>query len=37
MESIAVGSEAFVRNTKEKLGIRAIGWKVIGGNGIYKL
>jgi len=27
---IAVGSEAFVRNTKEKLGIRAIGWKVIG-------
>jgi REP element-mobilizing transposase RayT len=27
-ESIAVGSEAFVRDTKEKLGIRAVGFMV---------
>jgi len=36
-ESIAVGSEAFVRNTKEKLGIRAVGREVIGTNGTYEL
>ena len=36
-ESIAVGSETFVENTKEKLGIRAGGRKVIGGNGACKL
>jgi putative transposase len=32
-ESIAVGSEAFVEKTKEILGIRAPGGKVIGENG----
>ena len=36
-ESIAVGSEDFVRNTKEKLGIRAVGREVIGSNGSYVL
>jgi hypothetical protein len=36
-ESIAVGSEAFVRDTKEKLGIRAVGREVIGANGSYEL
>lgn len=36
-ESIAVGSEAFVRDTKEKLGIRATGREVIGADGSYVL
>ena len=36
-ESIAVGSEAFVRATKEKLGIKAVGREVMGGNGSYEL
>jgi putative transposase len=36
-ESIAVGSEAFVRATKEKLGIRAVGREVMGANGSYEL
>jgi hypothetical protein len=36
-ESIAVGSESFVRDTKERLGIKAIGREVIGSNGIYEL
>jgi len=36
-ESIAVGSEAFVRETKEKLGIKAIGREVLEGNGSYEL
>jgi REP element-mobilizing transposase RayT len=36
-ESIAVGSEDFMRNTKEKLGIRAVGREVIGSNGSYVL
>ena len=36
-ESIAVGSEAFVRDTKEKLGIRALGREVIGKEGVYEL
>lgn len=36
-ESIAVGSEGFVRNTKEKLGIKAMGRDVIGENGPYEL
>jgi putative transposase len=36
-ESIAVGNEAFVRETKEKLGIRAIGREVIGADGSYEL
>jgi hypothetical protein len=36
-ESIAVGSEAFVRDTKEKLGIRAMGREVIGRDGSYVL
>lgn len=35
-ESIAVGKEAFVRETKEKLGIRAVGREVIGPNGSYE-
>jgi len=36
-ESIAVGSEAFVRDTKEKLGIKAMGREVMGANGSYEL
>jgi hypothetical protein len=36
-ESIAVGSEAFVTATKEKLGVRGRGRVVIGGNGSYEL
>jgi hypothetical protein len=36
-ESIAVGSEDFVRHTKEKLGIRAVGREVVGANGSYML
>ena len=36
-ESIAVGNEVFVRETKEKLGIRAMGREVIGANGSYEL
>jgi putative transposase len=36
-ESIAIGAEAFVRDTKEKLGIRAAGLEVIGTNGSYEL
>jgi hypothetical protein len=36
-ESIAVGREALVRETKEKLGIRAVGREVIEGNGTYEL
>lgn len=36
-ESIAVGSEGFVRETKEKLGIKAMGREVIGANGSYEL
>lgn len=36
-ESIAVGSENFVRYTKEKLGIKAVGREVIGANGSYVL
>jgi hypothetical protein len=36
-ESVAVGSEEFVRNTKEKLGIRAVGREVAGENGSYTL
>jgi len=36
-ESIAVGSEAFVKEIKEKLGIRAPGRKVIGENGNCEL
>ncbi len=36
-ESIAVGSEAFVMATKEKLGFRAKGREVIGGDGSYEL
>ena len=36
-ESIAVGTEAFVRETKEKLGMRAIGRELVGGNGSYEL
>jgi len=36
-ESIAVGNEVFVRETKEKLGIKAIGREVIGVNGSYEL
>ena len=36
-ESIAVGSQVFVSDTKEKLGTRADGRKVVGGNGSYEL
>jgi REP element-mobilizing transposase RayT len=36
-ESIAVGSEAFVRDTKERLGIKAVGRDVTGGDGSYEL
>lgn len=36
-ESIAVGSEAFVRETKEKLGVRAIGREVMGADASYEL
>lgn len=36
-ESIAVGSEGFVRDTKERLGIKAVGRDVIGANGSYEL
>ena len=36
-ESIAVGSEPFVRETKEKLGIRAVGREIIGEGGSYEL
>jgi putative transposase len=35
--SIAVGSEAFVTATKEKLGLRAKGREVVGGEGSYVL
>jgi putative transposase len=36
-ESIAVGSEAFVRDTKERLGIKAVGREVMGGDGSFEL
>ena len=36
-ESIAVGSESFVEQTKASLGIRAIGREVVGRDGIYEL
>ncbi len=36
-ESIAVGSELFVTITKEKLGAKAKGREVVGGNGSYVL
>jgi hypothetical protein len=36
-ESIAVGSEAFVTATKEKLGVKGKGRAVIGGDGSYEL
>jgi hypothetical protein len=36
-ESIAVGSKAFLEDTKERLGVRAIGREVIGGDRIYEL
>ena len=36
-ESVAVGSERFVENTKEKLGTRAMGRQIIGRNGSYDL
>jgi hypothetical protein len=36
-ESIAVGSEGFVRETKEKLGIKAMGREVIEADGSYEL
>ena len=32
-ESVDVGSECFVENTKEKLGTRAMGREIIGRNG----
>jgi len=34
-ESVAVGSESFVTITKEKLGFKAIGREVVGGDGGY--
>jgi hypothetical protein len=36
-ESVAVGTEAFVGATKEKLGFKAKGREVIGGEGSYEL
>ena len=36
-ESIAVGSEAFVRDTKAKLGIKAVGRKIMGNDETYEL
>jgi len=36
-ESIAVGSESFVTMTKEKLGFKANGREVVGGDGSYVL
>jgi len=36
-ESIAVGSKLFVEDTKERLGMRAHGREVIGGDGTYHL
>jgi len=36
-EGIAVGCEAFVRDTKERLGIKAVGRQVVGDNGSYEL
>lgn len=36
-ESVAVGSEKFVRATKEKLGLKAKGREVVGGVGSYML
>ncbi len=36
-ESIAVGSEAFVRDTKERLGIKAVGREIMGREGVYEL
>ena len=36
-ESIAVGSKEFVEDTKERLGVKARGREVIGGDGTYQL
>jgi putative transposase len=36
-ESVAVGTESFVTMTKEKLGIKAKGREVIGGEGSHEL
>lgn len=36
-QSIAVGSESFVMMTREKLGIKAKGREVLGGDGSYVL
>jgi hypothetical protein len=36
-ESVAVGSPQFVKATKEKLGFKAKGREVIGGDGSYQL
>ncbi|MDI7260878.1 MAG: transposase, partial [Thermodesulfobacteriota bacterium] len=36
-EGIAVGCEAFVRDTKERLGIKAVGRQVVGDNGSCEL
>jgi len=36
-ESIAVGTEGFVRATQEKLGIKARGRQILGSNGSYQL
>ncbi len=35
--SAAVGTEAFVTGTKDKLGVKAKGREVIGGDGSYEL
>jgi putative transposase len=36
-ESIAVGSKEFVEDTKERLGMKARGYDVMGGDGTYQL
>ena len=36
-ESIAVGSEGFIRETKERLGAKAMWREVVGASGTYEL
>jgi putative transposase len=36
-ESVAIGSEVFVENVKDRLGIRGLGRKVIEDQGVYEL
>ena len=36
-ESIAVGNECFIRDVKEKLGLKAMWREIVGANGSYEL